>query len=125
MRQKQSEAFLECDSTKNSLYGIRLVIERIARNEADESAATDLNGQLEQIEEQASLNERTVTFLEKLMDKLEEHFMQMDVKKKLEKRQMELKELQNICQDFDEQLRDMHHHILKDMTKIDEKKKFG
>lgn len=38
---------------------------------------------------------------------------------------MELKELHNICQDFEEQLTDMHHHILKDMTKIDDRKKFG
>ncbi len=47
------------------------------------------------------LNERTATFLEKLADKLEEHFLSMDVKKKLDKRQMELQELENICEDFD------------------------
>lgn len=46
-------------------------------------------------------------FLEKLMDKLEDHFMNMDVKKKLDKRQMELNELSNICKDFEEQLMDM------------------
>jgi len=47
------------------------------------------------------LNERTVTFLEKLAEKLEDHFLQMDVKKKLDKRQLELHELQNICEDFE------------------------
>ena len=41
------------------------------------------------------------------MDKLEDHFMNMDVKKKLDKRQMELNELSNICKDFEEQLMDM------------------
>ena len=86
-------ACLECDGIKDSLYGIRLMIEKISRSEADESATSEVNQSLEAVEEQASLNERTVTFLEKLIDKLEEHFLQMDVKKKLEKRQMELKEL--------------------------------
>jgi hypothetical protein len=42
------------------------------------------------LEDQLGLNERTATFLEKLADKLEEHFLSMDVKKKLDKRQMEL-----------------------------------
>ena len=51
--------------------------------------------------------------------------MSMDVKKKLDKRQMELNELANICQDFEEQLSDMQEHILKDIEKIDEKKKGG
>ena len=47
------------------------------------------------------LNEKTTKFLEKLVDKLEGHFLQMDVKKKLEKRQLELQELENIVEDFD------------------------
>jgi len=46
-----------------------------------------------EIEESVNLNERTVTFLEKLVDKLEEHFVNMDVKRKLDKRQTELNEL--------------------------------
>jgi hypothetical protein len=33
--------------------------------------------------------------------------MNMEVKKKLDKRQMELNELANICNDFEEQLTDM------------------
>lgn len=64
-------------------------------------------------------------FLEKLMDKLEDHFMNMDVKKKLDKRQMELNELSNICKDFEEQLMDMQDHLVADIEKIDEKKKSG
>ena len=42
------------------------------------------------MEDAVDLNERTVAFLEKLGDKLEEHFLQMDVKRKLEKRHLEL-----------------------------------
>ena len=64
------------------------------------------------------MNEKTVVFLEKLVDKLEDHFMTMDVKKKLDKRQMELNELSNICRDFEEQLTDMQEHIVKDLEKI-------
>ena len=64
-----------------------------------------------EIEESVNLNERTVTFLEKLVDKLEEHFVNMDVKRKLDKRQTELNELQNICTDFMAQLDDMQKHI--------------
>lgn len=59
------------------------------------------------------------------MDKLEDHFMNMDVKKKLDKRQMELNELANICKDFEEQLTDMQDHIVADIEKIDEKKNSG
>lgn len=53
------------------------------------------------LEEQGSINEKTVVFLERLAEKLEDHFLSMDVKKKLEKREMELQELENICEDFD------------------------
>ena len=41
---------------------------------------------LGQEEDNADLNEKTVAFLEKLLEKLEDHFLQMDVKKKLDKR---------------------------------------
>jgi hypothetical protein len=38
------------------------------------------------IEEETAINEKTVVFLEKLVEKLEDHFMNMEVKKKLDKR---------------------------------------
>jgi hypothetical protein len=69
------------------------------------------------------LNEKTVAFLEKLADKLEDHFLSMDVKKKLEKRQMELIELKNIGEDFSEKLGDMQEHLISDIEKITEKSK--
>ena len=52
------------------------------------------------------LNEKSVAFLERLVDKLEDHFFSMDVKRKLEKRQLELNELLNIGEDFAEKLFD-------------------
>ena len=67
---------------------------------------------LGQEEDNADLNEKTVAFLEKLLEKLEDHFLQMDVKKKLDKRQMELQELHNIGEDFSEKLLDMQEHLL-------------
>jgi hypothetical protein len=59
------------------------------------------------VEDEVEINEKTVIFLDKLAFKLEDHFYQMDVKKKLDKRKMELLELANICRDFDEKLVDM------------------
>ena len=53
------------------------------------------------------MNEKTVSFLEKLCEKLEDHFLSMNVKKKLDKRQLELNELKNIGEDFAEKLLDM------------------
>ena len=47
MKQKQGEATLECDAIQDSLYGIRLVIEKISRNEDDENATGDVNSSLE------------------------------------------------------------------------------
>ncbi len=47
----------------------------------------------------------------------------MDVKKKLEKRQMELIELKNIGEDFSEKLGDMQEHLISDIEKITEKSK--
>ena len=38
------------------------------------------------IEDNVDLNEKSVVFLEKLAEKLEDHFLSMDVKKKLDKR---------------------------------------
>jgi hypothetical protein len=46
----------------------------------------------------------------------------MEVKKKLDKRQLELKELQNICSDFTHQLVDMQDHLMKDLDFIETKK---
>lgn len=62
-------------------------------------------------------------FLEKLAEKVEEKFMSMDVKKKLEKRELELAELENICEDFDFQLSEMHSNLATDINIIDDKKK--
>lgn len=45
----------------------------------------------------------------------------MDVRRKLDKRQLELSELQNICQDFSEKLGDMQEHLLTDIAKISSK----
>lgn len=42
----------------------------------------------------------------------------MDVKKKLDKRQMELQELHNIGEDFAEKLLDMQEHLIQDIEKI-------
>ena len=69
------------------------------------------------------LNEKTVLFLEKLALKLEQHFMEMDVRRKLEKRQMELQELESICEDFDGQLQDLNGHLREDIAKLEENKK--
>lgn len=49
----------------------------------------------------------------------------MDVKKKLDKRQQELHELQNICEDFESQLGDMHNNLKQDIDKIEDKKADG
>lgn len=49
----------------------------------------------------------------------------MEVKKKLDKRSLELKELQNICIDFEQQLIDMQEHLEKDLDKIERKKNSG
>ena len=65
------------------------------------------------------LNEKSVAFLERLVDKLEDHFFSMDVKRKLEKRQLELNELLNIGEDFAEKLLDMQEHLISDIDKID------
>ncbi len=45
----------------------------------------------------------------------------MDVKKKLDKRALELEELTNICQDFDQQLFDMHDNVSQELHILDEK----
>jgi len=76
---------------------------------------------LETSEDNIDSNEKTVAFLEKLADKLEDHFLSMDVKRKLDKRQLELQELQNICQDFSEKLTDMQEHLITDIDKISNK----
>jgi hypothetical protein len=69
------------------------------------------------------INEKTVSFLEKLAEKLEDHFLSMDVKRKLDKRQLELVELQNICEDFSDKLHDMQEHLISDIDKIRDKAK--
>jgi len=73
------------------------------------------------VEDSVEMNEKTVNFLEKLADKLEDHFLSMDVKRKLDKRQLELQELKNICEDFDEKLGDMQEHLIADIEKIGSK----
>ena len=45
----------------------------------------------------------------------------MDVRRKLEKRQLELQELQNIGEDFGEKLLDMQEHLISDIEKIQAK----
>ena len=35
---------------------------------------------------------------------------------------MELNELENICEDFEIQMKEMHEHIVKDLDKIEHKK---
>ena len=71
------------------------------------------------------MNEKTVAFLEKLADKLEDHFLSMDVKRKLDKRQLELQELKNITEDFTDKLIDMHEHLIMDIEKIANKTKIN
>lgn len=38
------------------------------------------------VEDNVEINEKSVAFLEKLAEKLEDHFLSMDVKRKLDKR---------------------------------------
>ena len=47
-----------------------------------------------------------VTFLEKLCDKLEDHFIGMDAKRKLDKRQAELSEIQSAREQFEKKLKE-------------------
>ncbi len=55
--------------------------------------------------------------------KLETHFIEMDVKRKLEKRNMELTELQSICDDFTKQLHDLESHLAEDIERLEANKK--
>lgn len=125
MRSKEIEAKGECESILTQLEQLKREVDKAGQPNAEEAQVMATSDKLEVVEEQTQLNEKTVVFLEKLMDKLEDHFMNMDVKKKLEKRQMELGELQNICKDFEDQLLDMQEHLVSDIERIDEKKRSG
>ena len=49
----------------------------------------------------------------------------MEVKKKLDKRQQELKELQNVCSDFEQQLVEMQKNLRKDLNVIESRRASG
>eukprot|EP00347_Sterkiella_histriomuscorum_P007817 403347449 len=103
MLNKQKGSIEDCDYIQGQIYEIKREITKV--------------------EDNVDLNEKSVVFLEKLADKLEDHFLSMDVKKKLDKRQLELQELQNICEDFAEKLLDMQEHLINDIEKIDQKRR--
>lgn len=120
MLQKQKDSTEECDSILNGLFEVKREIER-QQADSSEQKQQFIKESLETSEDNIDSNEKTVAFLEKLADKLEDHFLSMDVKRKLDKRQLELQELQNICQDFSEKLTDMQEHLITDIDKISNK----
>jgi len=105
---RQENAVVECDEMRKLIKDIR---ESLDEEEEQEEALSDL-------EERSGLNEKRVSHMEKIADKLEEHFAKMDVAKKLKKRENELNEIENICDDFACQLRDLEDHLRNGLDKM-------
>ncbi len=73
---------------------------------------------MQDLDERVLKNERVLTFIEKLGDKLEDQFARMEPKKKLAKREAELQEIENICEGFNDQLREMEEFLEQDVRLI-------
>ncbi len=59
--------------------------------------------------------------MERLIEKLEEHFKKMDISGKLQKRENEIAEIENICEDFDMQLSEIEDCAKSDLSKLSSK----
>ncbi|CDW88775.1 UNKNOWN [Stylonychia lemnae] len=119
MLKKIHDSQNECIQIQSNVYEIKKEVDQ--QDDQNEKWQKFILDNLDNVEDNVDLNEKSVVFLEKLADKLEDHFLSMDVKKKLDKRKLELAELQNICQDFSEKLLDMQEHLIQDIEKIDNK----
>ena len=73
------------------------------------------------VEAEVSVNERTVSFLERLCDKLEAHFIEMEVKQKIDRRQGELRNLLVVCSDYEKQLAEMNDSLTRDQGRVEKK----
>ena len=74
---------------------------------------------------EVGVNERTVCFLERLCDKLEVHFIEMEVKQKIDRRQGELRNLFTVCANYEKQLKDMWESLNKDQGRVEKKLSAG
>lgn len=122
IEEKEKHALNECISISEKIALIQRDMDKSGGDDSGDVVIQVLQN-MEEVDEQLLSNEKTVVFLEKLASKLEQQFIDMNVRKKIEKRALELKELENIGEDFSQQLDDLEQHIQRDIYKLEENKK--
>mmetsp|Transcript_9282 Transcript_9282/g.8730 ORF Transcript_9282/g.8730 Transcript_9282/m.8730 type:complete len:117 (-) Transcript_9282:212-562(-) len=114
-------AVKECQMSEDILIRAQKDLEKAASD--PNGSPTEVQANLDEVDDKLAKNEKTLLFLEKLANKLELHFIEMDCRKKLEKRQMELQELESICHDFSGQLSELKQHLAQDIDKLEDNKR--